>query len=106
MLQAMAGTAMTAGWPWDVLATETRDRLPQSVCLWCYNDFLQKSGTSLDDFAAACARLGLKSVELTGHDQWPKRFNSASGPPLKRDRAPLPVFLLAHPMAQPAHSEK
>jgi len=41
------------------------------VCLWCYNGFLQRTKMTLDQFAAACAKIGLKSIELVGPDQWP-----------------------------------
>ena len=52
-------------------AAAAKHHLTQSVCLWCYNDFLTREKVSLDTFAAACAGLGLKSVELTTPDQWP-----------------------------------
>ena len=72
-LAATAGAAAAAAWPWSSLApaAELKGRIQQSVCLWCYNGYLKKEGLSLDDFAAACAKLGLKSIELTGPDQWP-----------------------------------
>ncbi len=54
-----------------VFAAVLKNRLKHSVCLWCYNDFLKKDNMSLDQFAAACAALGLKSIELTTPDQWP-----------------------------------
>ena len=50
---------------------ELKGRIRQSVCLWCYEDFLKKSGLSFDAFAAVCAELGLKSIELTKPNQWP-----------------------------------
>jgi len=74
MLRSMAGTAaLGAAWPWAgaVSAAELKGRINQSVCLWCYRRYLKQSGTSLDEFAAACAEMGLKSIELTTPDQWP-----------------------------------
>ena len=72
-LQAMAGAAAAATLPWDSLAgaAELKGRIHQSVCLWCYNGYMKKANLSLDDFAAACAKLGLKSIELTGPGEWP-----------------------------------
>ena len=52
-------------------AAELKGRIKQSVCLWCYNGYMKRKKMTLDDFAAACAKLGLKSIELTGPDQWP-----------------------------------
>jgi hydroxypyruvate isomerase len=74
VLQAIAGAAVTgltlpSGLP--AWATELKGRIKQSVCLWCYGSFMKKENMDLDQFAAACAKLGLKSIELTGPDQWP-----------------------------------
>lgn len=52
-------------------AAELKGRIKQSVCLWCYQGFMQKQKMSLDDFAAACAKLGLRSIELVNPEQWP-----------------------------------
>ena len=72
-LQTMAGAAAAAALPWDSLASaaELKGRIHQSVCLWCYNGYMKKANLTLDDFAAACAKLGLKSIELTGPGEWP-----------------------------------
>lgn len=72
-LTATAGAAAAIAVPrWlPVGAAELKGRIRQSVCLWCYNGYLKKAGLSLDDFAAACAKLGLKSIELTGPGEWP-----------------------------------
>ncbi len=72
-LQTMAGAAAAAALPWENLAgaAELKGRIHQSVCLWCYNGYLKKQNWTLDDFAAACAKLGLKSIELTGPNEWP-----------------------------------
>lgn len=52
-------------------AAQLKGRIKQSVCLWCYNGYMKRNKMSLDDFAAACAKMGLKSIELVGPDQWP-----------------------------------
>jgi len=52
-------------------SSEQHERIKQSVCLWCYDDFLRGAKMNLDQFAAACAKMGLKSIELTTPDQWP-----------------------------------
>ncbi len=73
-LKALAGTAaFGAALPWAIPASaaELKGRINQSVCLWCYNGYLKKSKMDLDAFAAYCAGLGLKSVELVGPKDWP-----------------------------------
>ena len=50
---------------------EPAGKIKQSVCLWCYNGFMKKEKMELDAFAAACAAMGLKSIELVGPDTWP-----------------------------------
>lgn len=57
-----------ADWSW---AAQLRGRINQSVCLWCYEAFLHTAKMNLDQFAAACAKMGLKSIELVTPDQWP-----------------------------------
>jgi len=52
-------------------AAERKGRIHQSVCLWCYQGYLSRVKMSLDDFCAACKKMGLLSVELTGPDVWP-----------------------------------
>ena len=74
MLRSVAGAAAVgAAWPLagTGLAAEARKRIKQSVCLWCYDDYLRRTKMSLDRFAAACAKMGLRSIELTTPDQWP-----------------------------------
>jgi len=74
MLRALAGGgAILAGWPASQVAraAELKGRIKQSVCLWCYRGFMKRSRMDLDQFAAACAKMGLKSIELTTPDQWP-----------------------------------
>lgn len=41
-----------------------KGRLKQSVCKWCYGRI------PLDEFCQAAARIGLKSVELLGENDW------------------------------------
>jgi hydroxypyruvate isomerase len=67
--------ALGAAWPllsaspsWSAVSN---GRIKQSVCLWCYDDFMKKSNMDLDQFAAACAKIGLKSIELATPDLWP-----------------------------------
>lgn len=52
-------------------AADLKGRIKQSVCLWCYNGYMKKNNMDLDQFAAVCAKLGIKSIELIGPDQWP-----------------------------------
>lgn len=73
LLRTLAGTAAASALPLGSLswAAELKGRIKQSVCLWCYNGYLKKAGMNTDQFAAFCAKLGLKSIELVGPDQWP-----------------------------------
>ena len=74
MLRTMAGgAALWAAWPSSraARAAELKGRIKQSVCLWCYRGFMKRNQMDLDQFAAACAKMGLKSIELTTPDQWP-----------------------------------
>jgi hydroxypyruvate isomerase len=74
LLGGMAGAAaIGATWPLGNLASaaELKGRIKQSVCLWCYGGYMKKNGMDLDEFAAACAKLGLLSIELTSPQQWP-----------------------------------
>jgi hydroxypyruvate isomerase len=74
LLRAAAGAA-AAGAAWPLTGTawagKLKGRIHQSVCLWCYDGFMRRTKMSLDQFAAACARIGLRSIELTTPDQWP-----------------------------------
>jgi len=72
-LKGLAGVAVAgSAWPFANLAraAEAGGRIKQSVCLWCYNGFLKREKMDLDTFAAACAAMGLRSIELVGPDQW------------------------------------
>lgn len=42
----------------------SKGRIKQSVCKWCYG------GIGMDDFAAYCAKIGLKSIELVEPGEW------------------------------------
>jgi hydroxypyruvate isomerase len=44
---------------------QRKGRLKQSVARWCF------SKIQLRDLAKECARLGLKGIDLVGHDEWP-----------------------------------
>jgi len=44
---------------------KTKGRINQSVCAWCYGQM------SLDELCKHAARIGYKSVELTGPRDWP-----------------------------------
>ncbi len=48
-----------------------KGHINHSACLWCYNDYMKRNKMDLDQFAAACAKLGLKSIELVAPEQWP-----------------------------------
>lgn len=64
----LASTASQAGWlaPSGKNMTEiaSTGRLNMSVCQWCYGGF------SLDELCKNAVRLGLKSVELLGENDW------------------------------------
>jgi len=73
-LRFLAASGALAGFlPWleGASAAELKGRIKQSVCLWCYGGFMKKNSMTLDQFCAAAAALGLKSVELTGPKEWP-----------------------------------
>ena len=75
MLKTMAGAAaLTAAGPLfsqHAFAAELKGHINHSVCLWCFNDYMRKNNMDFDQFAAACAKLGLKSIEVVGPEQWP-----------------------------------
>jgi hydroxypyruvate isomerase len=75
VLQGLAAgaAAFTAAGPLAALAApaKLKGRIKQSVCLWCYGKYMKQHKMSADQFAAAVADLGLKSIELVGPDQWP-----------------------------------
>jgi len=66
---AAAAAAMTGVGSKSIMAAEasrvvTKGRINQSVCKWCYGK------EPLDAFAAYCAQIGIKSVELLGKRDW------------------------------------
>lgn len=69
----LRAAALGASWPLAGAAWSAglKGRIKQSVCLWCYNGAMKRTKMTLDEFAAACAKMGLKSIELVGPDQWP-----------------------------------
>jgi hydroxypyruvate isomerase len=74
VLRGIAGAAaLGAAWPLvgRCSAAGLRGHVKHSVSYWCYEDYLRRTKTSLDQFAAACVELGIKSIELTTPDQWP-----------------------------------
>jgi hydroxypyruvate isomerase len=73
VLGALTGAAVGATFPFGQLraASELKGRINQSVCLWCYDNYLKRIQMSLDGFAGACAKIGVKSIELTRPEQWP-----------------------------------
>lgn len=44
--------------------------LKQSACLWCYGGYMRNNNISLDQFSDAAAKIGVKSLELTGPNEW------------------------------------
>ena len=67
----LAGAA-AAGPLGELARAESRKgRIKQSVCLWCYDGYLKKAKLSHEQFAEACAKMGLQSIELTSPEQWP-----------------------------------
>ena len=70
-LKAIAGAVAVAAVP-PLFAAGLKGNIKQSVCLWCYDGYLKKNNMSLDQFAAACAEMGLKSIDLVGYnaDTW------------------------------------
>src|SRR5258708_31527168 len=43
---------------------EVKGKIKQSICRWCY------AGIKLDQLAAAAAKIGYKSIELLGIDEY------------------------------------
>ncbi len=73
VLGGMAGAALGAARPLRSLAATARrkGRIKQSVCLWCYQGYLRRHKMSFDQFAAACAAMGLSGIDLVGPNLWP-----------------------------------
>lgn len=64
---AMAGVAMASRVEAAeaIMGTELKGKVNHSVCRWCYNDI------PLEDLCKAANKIGLKSIELTGPEEWP-----------------------------------
>ncbi|WP_199736652.1 hydroxypyruvate isomerase family protein [Fibrisoma montanum] len=60
-----------------VAPTLLKGRINHSVCRWCY------SKIPLEDLAKAAKEIGIKSIELTGPDEWPilKKYGLTSALP-------------------------
>ena len=73
MLGGLTGAAFGAALPFGIIseASDLKGRINQSVCLWCYDEYRKRNNMDLDAFAAVCAKMGIKSIELTQPEQWP-----------------------------------
>ena len=49
----------------SVLGPELKGKINHSVCKWCYGKI------PLDTFAQECKKIGIKSIELLGPEEWP-----------------------------------
>jgi len=49
----------------NALGPELKGKINHSVCKWCYGKI------PLDTFAQECKKIGIKSIELLGPDEWP-----------------------------------
>jgi hydroxypyruvate isomerase len=75
ILKKMAGTAAVSilgmSLPQRLFAAEQsleknlKGKINHSVCRWCYNDI------PLEDLCKAANKIGIKSIELIGPDEWP-----------------------------------
>jgi hydroxypyruvate isomerase len=86
-LKTLTGTALTLPVLTDTFARAMtnseqaapalKGRINHSVCRWCY------SKISLDDLCKAAKDIGIKSIELTGPDEWPtlKKYGLTSALP-------------------------
>jgi hydroxypyruvate isomerase len=74
MLKSAAGAVLlTAAGPLvsHAWAAELKGRIKHSACFWCYEAYRKRVNMSVDQFAEACAKLGLKSIELILPEYWP-----------------------------------
>lgn len=60
-----------------VVSNELKGKVNHSVCRWCYRDI------ELEDLCKAANTIGLKSIELTGPEEWPilKKYGLTSAMP-------------------------
>jgi hydroxypyruvate isomerase len=49
----------------NALGPELKGKIKHSACRWCYNSI------PLEDLCKAAVKMGLKSIELQGPDEWP-----------------------------------
>lgn len=73
MTNSIAGS-MTSS---DAAAPQLKGRINHSVCRWCY------SKIPLDDLCKAAKEMGIKSIDLTGPEEWPvlKKYGLISALP-------------------------
>lgn len=78
-IAAIAGTRLHAriNAAESIVDDKLKGRVNHSVCRWCYNDI------PLEDLCKAANKIGLKSIELTGPDEWPilKKYGLVSAMP-------------------------
>lgn len=85
-LKTLTGTALTIPLLSDSFANPMnqsdktaplKGRINHSVCRWCY------SKISLDDLCKAAKEMGIKSIDLTGPEEWPtlKKYGLTSALP-------------------------
>ena len=48
----------------NLIGNKLKGRVNHSVCRWCYQDI------PLEDLCKSAKKIGLKSIELTGPDEW------------------------------------
>lgn len=68
-LAILAAAGTLPGLP-TAFAAAAKYGLKQSACLWCYGGWMKKNDISLDQFCESAAKIGIKSLELTGPGQW------------------------------------
>ncbi|GAB3890735.1 hydroxypyruvate isomerase family protein [Spirosoma agri] len=61
----------------DAAAPQLKGRINHSVCRWCYGKI------PLDDLCKAAKEMGIKSIDLTGPEEWPvlKKYGLTSALP-------------------------
>jgi len=70
-LKTIAGATALAAAP-ALFAADLKGNIKQSVSRWCYSGYMKKNNMDFDQFAGACAEMGLRAIELlSGPDEWP-----------------------------------
>ena len=61
----------------NALPEKLKGKIKHSVCRWCYKDI------PLEDLCKAAKETGIRSIELTGPDEWPllKKYGLVSAMP-------------------------